>query len=78
MQDNFILPEEFELHQLLKINIRCGVPKLPGQSREQFCKYTRDVQEAWQAHLIECDISKILFLCALINYIKEHKLAALL
>ncbi len=27
-------------------------------------------------HLIECDTSKISFLCALINYIKEHKLTA--
>ncbi len=27
-------------------------------------------------HLIECDPSKIPFLCALINYIKEHKLTA--
>jgi hypothetical protein len=34
------------------------------------------MQEAQQAHLIECDTSKIPFLCALINYIKEHKLAA--
>ncbi len=47
MQDNFILPEEFEHHQLPKINIRCEVPKLPSQSGEQFCKYTRDMQEAW-------------------------------
>ncbi len=28
--------------------------------------------------MIECDISKIPLICALINYIKEHKLAALL
>jgi hypothetical protein len=34
------------------------------------------MQEARQAHLIECDTSKIPFLCALINYIKEHKLTA--
>ncbi len=34
------------------------------------------MQEAQRAHLIECDTSKIPFLCALINYIKEHKLAA--
>ncbi len=62
MQDNFILPEEFEHYQLPKINIRRGVPKLPGQSGEQFRKYTRDMQEARQVHLIECDISKIPFL----------------
>ena len=78
MQDIFILLEEFEHHQLPKINIRCGVPKLHGQSGEQFCKYTRDMQVAQRGHLIECDISKIPFLCALINYIKEHELAALL
>ena len=76
MQDNFILLEEFEHHQLPKINICQGVPKLPCQSGEQFCKYTQDTQEARQAHLIECDTSKIPFLRALINYIKEHKLAA--
>jgi hypothetical protein len=34
------------------------------------------MQEARQAHLIECDTSKIPFLCALINYIKEHMLTA--
>jgi hypothetical protein len=76
MQDNFILPEEFEHHKLPKINIRRGVPRLPGQSGEQFQKYTRDMQEARRAHLIECDTSKIPFLCALINYIKKHSLAA--
>jgi hypothetical protein len=75
-QNNFILPEEFEHHQLPKINIHQGVPKLPRQSGQQFRKYMRDMQEARQAHLIECDTSKIPFLCALINYIKEHKLAA--
>ena len=59
-----------------KINIHRGVPKLPGQSGQQFQKYIWDMQEARQAHLIKCDTSKIPFLCALINYIKEHKLAA--
>jgi hypothetical protein len=34
------------------------------------------MQEARQAHLIKCDTSKISFLCALINYIKDHSLAA--
>jgi hypothetical protein len=34
------------------------------------------MQEARQAHLIECNTSKIPFFCALINYIKEHKLTA--
>jgi hypothetical protein len=36
----------------------------------------QDMQEARQAHLIECDTSKIPFLCTLINYIKEQSLAA--
>ncbi len=36
MQNKFILPEEFEHHQLPKINICQGVPKLPGQSGQQF------------------------------------------
>jgi hypothetical protein len=78
MQNNFILPEEFEHHKLPKINICQGVPKLTGQSGQQFQKYTRDMQEARQAHLIECDTSTIPFLCALINHIKEHKLTALI
>jgi hypothetical protein len=32
MQNNFILPEEFEHHKLQEINIRKRVPKLPNQS----------------------------------------------
>ena len=76
MQNNFILPEEFEHHKLPKICIHRGVPKVPGQTGHQFQKYTRDMQEASQAHLIKCDTSKIPFLCALINFIKEHKLVA--
>ncbi len=76
MQNNFILLEEFEHHKLPEINILRGVPKLPSQSGQQFQKYTRDMQEASQAHLIEFNTSKIPFLCVLINYIKEHKLAA--
>jgi hypothetical protein len=76
MQDNFILPKEFDHHKLPKINIRQGVPKLPGQSGEQFRKFTRDMQEARQAHLIKCDTFKIPFLLTRINYIKEHSLAA--
>jgi hypothetical protein len=34
------------------------------------------MQEARLAHLIECNTSKIPFLHSLINFIKEHKLAA--
>jgi len=33
------------------------------------------MQEAWWVHLIECDIKAIPFLCALISYIKDIKLA---
>jgi hypothetical protein len=76
MQNNFILPEEFEYHKLPEINICQGIPKLPRKSGQQFQKYTRDMQEARREHLIECDTSKIPFLCALINHIKEHKLTA--
>jgi hypothetical protein len=32
------------------------------------------MQEARQAHLIECDVQAIPFLRLLINHIKEHKL----
>jgi hypothetical protein len=78
MQNDFILPEEFEHHKLPEINIHRGAPKLPGQSGQQFQKYTRDMQEARQVHLIEYDTSKIPFLCASINYTKEHKLTALI
>jgi hypothetical protein len=76
MQNNFILPEALEHQKLMEVNSCRGVPKLPGQSGQQFQKETQDMQEARQAHLIECNTSKIPFLCALINYIKEHKLAA--
>ena len=34
------------------------------------------MQEARQAHLIECDIKAIPFLRVLISYIKDNKLAA--
>ncbi len=78
MQNDFIVPEEFEHHKLPEINICWGIPKLPRQSDQQFQKYTWDMQEARWAHLIECDTSKIPFIHALINYIKvkEHKLTA--
>ena len=76
MQNNCFLPDECEHQKMPEINICREVPKLPGQSGQQFQKYLWDVQEARQAHLIECNSSKIPFICALINYIKEHKLAA--
>jgi hypothetical protein len=75
MKDDFTLPEEFEYATLLDINIRHGIPKLPGQPGSNFHDYLREMQEACQAHLIECDIKEIPFLRALISYIKDKKLA---
>ncbi len=74
MKDNFTLPEEFEYAPLPDINIRPGIPKLPGQPGSSFCNYLRDIQEARRAHLIECDIKVIPSLRALISYIKDKKL----
>ena len=31
LECNFMLPEEFQYLSIPEINIRCGVPKLPGQ-----------------------------------------------
>jgi hypothetical protein len=36
MQNGFILPEKFKHHKLPDINIHQGIPKLPGQSGQQF------------------------------------------
>ncbi len=74
LESNFMLPEEFEHSKIPGINIRRGVPKLPGQPRSQFWDYSREMQEARQAHLIECNVQAIPFLRLLIGYIKEHKL----
>jgi hypothetical protein len=74
MKDNFTLPEEFEYATLPDINIRCGIPKLLGQPGSNFCNYSREMQEAHRAHLIECNIKEIPFLRALISYIKDKKL----
>ncbi len=71
MQDDLTLPKEFEHAKIPEINIRQGVPKLPGS---HFCDYSREMQEAHCAHLIECDAKAIPFLCVLIGYIKELKL----
>jgi hypothetical protein len=54
LESNFILPEEFEHSKIPDINIRWGVPKLPGQPGSQFWDYSREMQEARWAHLIEC------------------------
>jgi hypothetical protein len=75
MKEDFTLPEEFEHANLPDINIRCSVPKFPGQPGSNFRDYSREMQEACQAHLIECNIKEIPFLRTLISYIKEMKLA---
>jgi hypothetical protein len=75
MKDDFTLPEKFEYATLPDINIRHGIPKLPGQPGSNFRDYSREMQEARQAHLIECDIKVIPFLRTLISYIKDKKLA---
>ncbi len=75
MKEDFTLPEEFEHANLPDINICRSVPKLPGQPGSNFCDYLREMQEARQAHLIECEFKEIPFLRALISYIKEMKLA---
>jgi hypothetical protein len=75
MQDDLNLPEEFEHAKILKISIRQGVLKLPGQPGNHFCHYLREMQEACHAHLIECNLKMISFLSVLIGYIKELKLA---
>ena len=36
MRDDLTLPDKFEYSPLLDINIRCGVPKLPGQPGSNF------------------------------------------
>ena len=70
-----MLPDEFEFSSFPDINIWRGVPKLPGQLGSNFRVYSRKMQEARRAHLIECNVKAIPFLCLLINYIKENKLA---
>jgi hypothetical protein len=74
LESNFMLPEEFEHSKIPDINIRRGVPKLPGQPGSQFWDYLREMQEARRAHLIKCNVQAIPFLRLLIDYIKEHKL----
>ena len=76
MRDDLTLPDKFEYSPLPDINIRRGVPKLPGQPGSNFRNYSREMQEAQRAHLIERDIKAIPFLRLLISYIKDNKLAA--
>jgi hypothetical protein len=76
MKDDLTLPDEYEFSPVPDVNIRRSVPKLPGQPGSNFCDYSREMQEARRAHLIECDIKAIPFLRVLISYIKDNKLAA--
>jgi hypothetical protein len=46
MKDDLTLPDEFDYSPLLDINIRRGVPKLPGQPGSNFCDYSHEMQEA--------------------------------
>jgi hypothetical protein len=75
-KNDLTLPDKFKYSPLSDINIRCGIPKLPGQPGSNFCDYLHEMQEARRAHLIECDIKAIPFLRVLISYIKDNKLAA--
>ncbi len=76
LECNFMLPEEFQYSLIPEINICRGVPKLPGQPGSQFCNYLREMQEAHQAHLIECDMQAIPFLTLLLNHVKDWQLTA--
>jgi hypothetical protein len=69
-----MLPEEFQYSLIPEINICRGVPKLPGQPRSQFRNYSGEMQEARQAHLIECDVQAIPFLALLLNHVKDWRL----
>ena len=76
MRDDLTLPDEFEYSPLPDINIRRGVPKLPGQPSGNFCNYLHEMQEARWAQQIECNIKATPVLRVLISYIKDNKLAA--
>ncbi len=72
-----MLPEKFQYSTIPEINICHGVPKLPGQPGSQFRDYSREMQEAQRAHLIECNVHAIPFLTLLINHVKEQRLTTL-
>jgi hypothetical protein len=76
LECNFMLPEEFQYSLIPEINIRRGVPKLPGQPGSQFRNYLREMQKARQAHLIECDVQVTPFLLLLLNHVKDRRLTA--
>jgi hypothetical protein len=44
MKDDYTLPDEFEFSPIPVINIRRGVPKLPGQPGSNFRDYSREMQ----------------------------------
>ncbi len=73
LESNFTLLDEFQYLPIPEINIRRGVPKLPGQPGSRFCNYLQEMQEAHWAHLIECDVQAIPFLTLLINHVKEWR-----
>jgi hypothetical protein len=75
MKDDFTLPEEFEHAKIQEINICQGIPQISCQPGDHFRNYSREMQEAQRAHLIECNVKAIPFLRMLISYIKELKLA---
>jgi hypothetical protein len=74
LERDFIILVDFQYSPIPEINICHGVPKLPGQPGFQFCNYLREMQEAHQVHLIECDVQAIPFLMLLINHVKEWRL----
>jgi hypothetical protein len=76
LESSFILPEEFQYLTIPEINTRRGVPKLLGQPGSQFRDYLWEMQEAQQAHLIECNVQAIPFLTLLINHVKDRRLTA--
>jgi len=45
MKDDLTLPDEFNYSPLPDINIRLGVPKLPGQPGSNFRDYPRECHE---------------------------------
>ncbi len=76
LECDFMLSEEFQYSLIPEINIRRRVPKLSGQPGSQFRNYSWEMQEARQAHLIECDVQAIPLLTLLLNHVKDRRLTA--
>ncbi len=76
MQDNLMLPEEFEHAKVPEINIRWGVTKLPGQPGNHFLRlFARDARSTpGTSDWMQCECN--LFFWTLISYMKERKLTA--